>query len=179
MGLEGVEKNGAKEGCSAGNGSEIGTSGWVNRPYLRAGMKIGVLCVFRVLICLSGQDLGFDGVQCAQHPTVLPADLPLKLLPLVRNHLEHVLEVCIYTHIHYIPIHTHILTQKTLKLKHTFNSHLNIHLHETKPHRKRKSAHTFSMNIHKVLPSVVNPCSAVQRSSKSPPHTHASPTSRL
>lgn len=109
VGLEGGEKKGAKEGCSAGNGSEIGPCGWVNRPYLRAGMEIRVLCVFRLLVSLGGQDLGFDGVQCAQYPTVLPADLPLKLLPLVRNHLEHVPEACMYTHTHsrYIPVHTH------------------------------------------------------------------------
>lgn len=108
MGLKRGEKKRAKEGCGAGNGSEIGLCGWVNRLYLRAGLEIGVLCVFRVLVSLSGQDLGFDGVQCAQHPAMLPTDLPLKLLPLVRNHLENVPKACMYKHTKiFLFIHTH------------------------------------------------------------------------
>lgn len=57
--------------------------------YLWAGQRARSLCLLRGL-GLSGQDVGFDGVQSPQHPAVLAADLPLELLPLVYDHLEHV-----------------------------------------------------------------------------------------
>lgn len=49
------------------------------------------------LIPLAGQDVGFDGIQCAQHPVVLTADLSLQLLPLVGYHMEYVPQPCEHT----------------------------------------------------------------------------------
>lgn len=57
-----------------------------------------------LLVPLAGQDVGFDGIQRAQHPVVLTADLSLQLLPLVGYHVEHVPQSCVHTERHTVTL---------------------------------------------------------------------------